>query len=119
MILEQRWTSVPAEQYARESELVGDPERFDAIEESPSEGLVRPASGSGQDLLDLLEQERSADRDEPLWHGVEGMTADGSAVRIRFADRAVPQLLPVAETDVEVSCHLHHDPKAQPADDRA
>jgi oligopeptide/dipeptide ABC transporter ATP-binding protein len=119
MILEQRWTSVPAEQYARESELVGDPERFDAIEESPSEGLVRPASGSGQDLLELLEQERSADRAEPLWHGVEGMTADGNAVRIRFADRAIPRLLPVPGTDVEVACHLHHDPKAQPADDLA
>jgi oligopeptide/dipeptide ABC transporter ATP-binding protein len=119
MILEQRWTAVPAEQFARESELVGDPERFDAIEESPSEGLVRPASGSGQDLLELLEQEQSANRDEPLWHGVEGMRADGNAVRIRFADRAVPQLLPVVGTDVEVACHLHHDPKAQPADDRA
>jgi oligopeptide/dipeptide ABC transporter ATP-binding protein len=119
MILEQRWTAVPADQFARESELVGDPERFDAIEESPSEGLVRPASGSGQDLLELLEQEQSANRDEPLWHGVEGMRADGNAVRIRFADRAVPQLLPVVGTDVEVACHLHHDPKAQPADDRA
>jgi hypothetical protein len=115
MILEQRWTAVPAEQYARESELVGDPDRFDAIEESPSEGLVRPASGSGQDLLDLLEQEQAADRAEPLWHGVDQMTADGGAVRIRFADRAIPQLLPVADTDVEVACHLHHDPKSPSA----
>jgi oligopeptide/dipeptide ABC transporter ATP-binding protein len=119
MILEQRWTAVPADQYARESELVGDPDRFDAIEESPSEGLVRPASGSGQDLLDLLDQERTADRDEPLWRGVDRMTADGNAVRIRFAGRAVPRLLPVVGSEVEVACHLHHDPKARPADDRA
>ena len=114
MILEQRWTSVPAEQYADELKRVGDPERFDATEPSPGEGIVRPASGSGQDLLELLEQQRDADRNEALWTGIENMTADGNAVRIQFAERVVPRLLPVPHSPVEVSCHLHHDASGRP-----
>ncbi len=112
MVLEQRWTAVDPDQYARESKLVGDPERFDLAEASPGEGVVRPAGGSAGELLDLLEQQQADDRDEPLWHGVQQMTADGSAVHIRFAERVAPRLLPVTGTDVEVSCHLHHDPSA-------
>ncbi|HZC27688.1 MAG TPA: hypothetical protein VE287_11740, partial [Actinopolymorphaceae bacterium] len=107
-----RWTSVDADQYARESKLVGDPERFGAVEPSPNEGIVRPASGSAAELLDLLEQERDEKRDEPLWKGVQSMAADGNGVRIRFTERVEPRLLPVAGTTVEVACHLHHDPSA-------
>ena len=38
------------------------------------------------------------------------MSAEGNAVRIRFADRVEPQLRPVPDSTVQVSCHLHHDP---------
>ncbi|HZE50610.1 MAG TPA: hypothetical protein VE074_13665, partial [Jatrophihabitantaceae bacterium] len=110
MILEQRWTTVPSDQFAREAKVVGDPERFAAAETSPSEGVVRPASGSGPDLLELLEDQRSADPDDPLWSGVRQMRADGQEVRIEFAERVTPQLLPVVDSSVQVSCHLHHDP---------
>ena len=34
----------------------------------------------------------------------------GAAVRIEFRTPAVPRLLPVAGTGVEVSCHLYHEP---------
>jgi oligopeptide/dipeptide ABC transporter ATP-binding protein len=111
MILEERWTAVDPDQYAHESKLVGDPERFDAVEPSPSEGVIRPA-GSAAQLLDLLLQERAEERDEPLWRGVRDMSADSHGVRIKFADRVVPRLQPVAGTTVEVACHLHHDPSA-------
>ncbi|HEY3714343.1 MAG TPA: ABC transporter ATP-binding protein [Jatrophihabitantaceae bacterium] len=110
MILEQRWTAVPSDQFARESKVVGDPELFAAAETSPSEGVVRPASGSGPDLLELLEDQRAADPDDPLWSGVRQMRADGNEVRIEFAERVTPQLLPVSGSSVQVSCHLHHDP---------
>jgi hypothetical protein len=36
------------------------------------------------------------------------MRANGGAVAITFVPRVVPQLLPVADTQVKVSCHLHH-----------
>jgi peptide/nickel transport system ATP-binding protein len=111
MVLEQRWTAIDPDQYAQESKLVGDPERFDAVEPSPSEGVIRPAGSSAQ-LLDLLEQERAEERDEPLWRGVRDMSADSHGVRIKFAERVVPSLQPVAGTTVEVACHLHHDPSA-------
>ena len=111
MILEQRWTAIDPEQYAQESKLVGDPERFDAVEPSPSEGVIRPA-GSAAELLDLLERERAEEHDEPLWRGVRDMSADSHGVRIKFTDRVVPRLQPVEGTTVDVACHLHHDPAA-------
>ena len=110
MILEERWTAVPPDQYARELKLVGDPERFGEVEPTPGQGVIRPASGSGQDLLTLLEEQRAADTDEPLWRGVQDLSAEGNSLRIQFADRVVPQLRPVPDSSVQVSCHLHHDP---------
>lgn len=109
MILEQRWTAVPPDQYARELKLIGDPERFAEAEPTPSQGVIRPASGSGQDLVQLLDEQRTAEPDEPLWRGVRELEAEGNAAHIRFADRVVPQLRPVPDSSVQVSCHLHHD----------
>jgi oligopeptide/dipeptide ABC transporter ATP-binding protein len=108
MILEQRWTTLTPEEYARESRLVGDPDALSARETELGRAVVRPASGSAQDLLDLLEAERDASPDEPFWHSVREMRTDGGTVAIRFVPRVVPQLLPIAGSAVEVSCHLHH-----------
>lgn len=110
MVLEQRWTSVPADQYSSELKLVGDPDRFAEVEPSEGEGVIKPASGIGQHLLDLLEEERTTRPAEPLWLGVRDMQAQGNALRVRFADRVAPRLLPVADAPVAVACHLHHDP---------
>jgi peptide/nickel transport system ATP-binding protein len=107
MILEQRWTEVPPDQYADESAIAGD---LTIEEPAPQVALVKPGRGPAEDLLDLLEQERRRDPDEPLWTGVVGMGVDGGAVRMEFVPRAVPRLLPVAGTSVEVSCHLYHEP---------
>lgn len=110
MILEQRWTQLPAEQYARESELVGEEGGFALAEVSPHVGVLRPA-GSAADVLELLESERAAHPEEPLWSGVREMRVRGREVRIEFVPRAVPRLLPVPDSPVEVSCHLYHDPE--------
>ena len=108
MVFEQRWTSVTPEEFARESRLVGDVDQLSAVERSDRAAEVRPGSGSAQELLELLEVARAANPDEPFWHSVREMRANGGAVAITFVPRVVPQLLPVADTQVKVSCHLHH-----------
>jgi peptide/nickel transport system ATP-binding protein len=115
MVLEQRWTSIEPEQYAAEERMVGDPERFAAVETERGVGVVRPAAGSPEQLLELLQQERDSHPDEPLWSAVRGMEADNGAVRIEFADRVVPRLLPVAGSAVEVACHLYHEVGVPPS----
>jgi oligopeptide/dipeptide ABC transporter ATP-binding protein len=115
MIIEQRWTTVPPDQYVAESKVVGDAERFSTAEPEVGVGVVRPSSGNAKALLDLLEEEREGHPDEPLWSGVRSMSADLGAVRVEFADRVVPQLLPVAGSSVSVSCHLYHSPDGSQA----
>ncbi|MCL2781687.1 MAG: ABC transporter ATP-binding protein [Actinomycetia bacterium] len=107
MILEQRWTTVDAQQYARESALVGDPERFASIADTDGACLLRPASGTSDELLALLRAEREARPDDPFWRGVRDLSAAGSDVRLEFERRVAPQLVPLAGAPVEVSCHLH------------
>ena len=110
MIFEQRWTAVEPDQYARESALLGD---FDVTWESAYIALLRPAHGTTAELRALLEDERDAHPDEPLWSGVASLREAGAAVRIEFRTPAVPRLLPIAGTGVEVSCHLYHEPDGE------
>ena len=100
MVLDQRWTDVPVEQFAAESELVG------AVGPSGDISSPRP-----EELLTLLQDERRARPDEPLWSAVTGMTVTGSGVQVEFGERYVPRLLPVAGAPVEVSCHRYHEPR--------
>jgi peptide/nickel transport system ATP-binding protein len=116
MILEQRWTTVEPAQYLAEERLVGDPDRFAAVEREAGVAVVRPAAGTAAELLELLESERADHPQEPLWSGVRDMTADNGAVRIEFVERVVPRLLPVVGSAVEVACHLYHSPDEQKAD---
>ncbi len=110
MVLEQRWTAVEAEQYARESELVGPDEHFAVAEPSPGLALLKPGRGAAEDEVELLGQVRDADPDEPFWTGVQDLRADNGRVRLDFAERFEPQLLPVAGSQVQVSCHRYHEP---------
>jgi oligopeptide/dipeptide ABC transporter ATP-binding protein len=112
MVLEQRWTAVPAQQYAEEAELVGPEANFDESERETGVGRLRPGSGDAAAELALLEQERDANPSEPLWSGVRRMGVEDGSVRVEFAPRSVPRLLPVADAPVEVSCHLYHPPDA-------
>jgi oligopeptide/dipeptide ABC transporter ATP-binding protein len=114
MILEQRWTSVSAEQYAREARLVGDETAFASSERDPEVGILRPASGTAEGLLELLVDERHRNPGDPLWRGVSDLSVNGRDVCVRFVARQQPQLLPVLGSSVRVSCHLHRSaPRAQ------
>ncbi|HEY2296540.1 MAG TPA: ABC transporter ATP-binding protein [Jatrophihabitans sp.] len=110
MVLEQRWTDVDADQYASESALVGPATNFDVPEPTTGVALLRLGHGAGEDEIELLNQVRSADTDEPLWTGVEDLRPENGKVRVQFAQRYAPELLPVEGSQVEVSCHRYHDP---------
>jgi peptide/nickel transport system ATP-binding protein len=105
MILEQRWTTVSAEQYAAEDKLVHDGPRF------ASGDHIHAAGGSPGEVLELLEDERSTRPDDPLWKGVSGMSVEDRSVRLELRPAVEPQLRPVEGTDVSVSCHLYHPPE--------
>src|SRR6476646_9260094 len=111
MVLEQRWTTVDADQYASESGLVGPATNFDEYEATPGVALVKPGHGAGEDEVELLTRMRDSDRHEPLWSGVTTMRADNGKVRVEFADRHEPHLQQVEGSPVQVSCHLYHDPR--------
>jgi peptide/nickel transport system ATP-binding protein len=105
MVLEQRWTRVSAEQYAAESKLVSDGARF------ASADAIHAAGGSPGEVLALLEDERAARPDEPLWKGVAGMSVAERSVRMELRPAVEPKLRPVVGSDVCVSCHLYHPPE--------
>jgi peptide/nickel transport system ATP-binding protein len=104
MVLEQRWTQVPAAQYEAESKLVTDGAHF------ASADAVHAASGSPGEVLTLLTDERERRPEEPLWKGVAGMEVTGRSVQMDMRPAVEPTLQPVAGTDVSVSCHLYHSP---------
>jgi peptide/nickel transport system ATP-binding protein len=106
MVLEQRWTTVPPEQYAAEAKLVHDEAAF------ASGTHIHAAGGSPGEVLALLEDERSARPDEPFWKGVTGMQVDGRSVRLEMRQPYEPLLQPVPDSPVSVSCHLYHPPEA-------
>jgi peptide/nickel transport system ATP-binding protein len=105
MVLEQRWTRVTPEQYQAESRLVGEGVRF------ASADAVHAAGGSPGEVLALLEDERTARPDEPLWTGVADMSVRERSVRIEMRPAVEPQVRPVEGADVWVSCHLYHPPE--------
>ena len=105
MILEQRWTTVSEEQYAAEDKLVHDGARFATADH------IAAAGGSPGEVLELLEDERSARPDDPLWKGVTGMSVDNRSVRLEMRQAVEPRLQPVEGSEVSVSCHLYHPPE--------
>jgi oligopeptide/dipeptide ABC transporter ATP-binding protein len=111
MVLEQRWTEVSAEQFRTESELFGPAGHFDIAEVRPGVALLHPGKGAAEDAVEVLAAARAADRSEPLWSGVTDLRAEGGKVRVEFAPRYEPRLLPVADAAVDVSCHHYHRPE--------
>ncbi|GAB2473468.1 ABC transporter ATP-binding protein [Jatrophihabitans fulvus] len=109
MVLEQRWTDVPAEQFETESGLVRDGAKFATATSGTG---VQVHSSDPAKLLTVLQSERDTRPDEPLWTGVESMSAGHGGVELTLAERHDPALLPVEGSDVSVACHLYHDPRA-------
>jgi oligopeptide/dipeptide ABC transporter ATP-binding protein len=116
MVLEQRWTVVPEEQYEREAALVGPPAAITAP--SPTRAVLRPAKGSAQDELSLLEAERAERPDDPLWAGVSAMAVAGERVEVDFRESYDPRLLPIAGSGVSVACHHYHQASTGQPDQR-
>jgi peptide/nickel transport system ATP-binding protein len=109
MVLEQRWTTVSADQYGSEAKLVYDGPQFASADH------IATAGGSPGEVLALLEDERAAHPEEPLWKGVAGMSIDGRSVALQMRPAVEPRLRPVEGSDVQVSCHLYHPPtEAEP-----
>jgi oligopeptide/dipeptide ABC transporter ATP-binding protein len=104
MVLEQRWTTVPASQFEAESRLVHDGPQF------ASDTAVQAAGGSPGEVLQLLESERAERPEDPLWSGVRGMSVVDRSVALDLEPRATPHLQQVPDSDVAVSCHLYHEP---------
>jgi oligopeptide/dipeptide ABC transporter ATP-binding protein len=104
MVLEQRWTTVPADQYEAESRLVHVGVGF------ASGDAVHAAAGSPGEVLELLENERGARPDDPLWKGVVDMSVSGRSVLMDMRQGVEPQLEPVEDSAVSVSCHLFNPP---------
>jgi peptide/nickel transport system ATP-binding protein len=111
MVLEQRWTTVDAAQFASEAELVGPVEHFDVPEQSPGVTVLRPGKGTPAEVVSLLQSARAEDPDEPLWSGVADIRAEEGDVRVQFGPRYEPHLQPIEGSDVRVSCHRYHDPE--------
>ncbi len=109
MILEQRWTGIAAEQGIDEEHIVGGAERFAVAERPTGTALVKPA-GAPSAVVTILDAERAATPAEPLWTGLVGASVADDAVQLSFAQRFVPRLLPIAGSNVEVSCHLFNPP---------
>jgi peptide/nickel transport system ATP-binding protein len=115
MILEQRWTGVGAAQYAEESALVGPVEHFEEVEAEEEVAVLRPHSGALADEANLFTAMREEDPEEPFWKGVHDIRQDGDRLRIEFRHRIEPRLQRVPNSEVDVSCHLYHDPEATAA----
>jgi peptide/nickel transport system ATP-binding protein len=106
-LLEARWAASGQEQYEAERSLFGNMPALDRP--STSLQLIPEKGASAAQLVQVLEDQREQDPDEPFWTGVEHLAADQSTVDVAFHEPREPRLLDVDE--VQVACHLY-DPDA-------
>jgi peptide/nickel transport system ATP-binding protein len=114
VLLEDRWTELPEEDYEREREMIGD---LDELDEPTFDARLPAGSGhGGEDAAEVLAAMRSAVPGDPMWKGVAGTEVRADGVEVSFTHGAEPRRLDV--DGVEVECHLH-DPEALEAAKRA
>jgi peptide/nickel transport system ATP-binding protein len=102
-LLEARWTRISETQFEQEREIVGN---LEAMEVPSADAKVPAGKGRRSEaVLHLLERMREEDPNEPLWRGVDSMTAEDGHVAVRFHEPEEPRLQPVDEA--EVACHLY------------
>ncbi|KQY64473.1 MULTISPECIES: ABC transporter ATP-binding protein [unclassified Nocardioides] len=99
--LEEHWVRKgDATAYAKERKLLG---KLDALD-SPSQ-RVTLGKGNAGEALALLEGIRSENPDEPMWKGVDSMSATPDGVEIVFHEAEDPALRPAG--GAEVACVLY------------
>lgn len=103
-LLEARWALQEEAQYEAERALIRD---IETLEEPRVTARLHAASGSGADVLGLLETWRADDPTEPFWRGVRRMAAERDGVEIEWHEPVEPRAH--LEGNVEVECHLYDD----------
>ena len=110
-LFERRWTLESEEVYAAESPLVEGLDELGPGQEVAT--LTVPSGRTAAEAVTLFETARAGEPDDPLWRGVDSITAaDDRTVTVHFRGGIDPKLLTV--NGVEVACHLH-DPALRPA----
>ena len=106
-LLEARWAAAGQEQYEAERSLFG---KMTALDRPSTSVRLTPEKGaSAAQLVQVLDDQREQDPEEPFWTGVERLGTDQSTVDVAFHEPREPRLRDVDE--VQVACHLH-DPDA-------
>lgn len=111
VVLEQRWTSVDLDTYEAESKKFGD---LTNAETTDDKAVVKPGTGTAEQLLADLSQIKRDNPAEPFFSGVRSMAVEGGGVKLEFKPSVQPELLPIVavngepESAVSVACHLYH-----------
>jgi peptide/nickel transport system ATP-binding protein len=103
-LLEEHWTRRDAEEYDAESTLVGDLSRLD----KPAKSATLGSGTSASEVHALLDRIRRENPEEPLWKGVDEISAGTDGVTVRFRRGVDPALRRSAGS--EVACILHPVP---------
>jgi oligopeptide/dipeptide ABC transporter ATP-binding protein len=98
-LLEEHWTRGSSD-FEREQELVGDL----AVLDEPAK-QVTFGKGDTVQVQDLLSRVRAENPEEPLWRGVEDISATSDGVQVTFRDGVDPRLRRAG--GVEVACVLY------------
>jgi peptide/nickel transport system ATP-binding protein len=104
-MLEQRWAVGGQELFETERRQLGD---LAGLDQPGARATVPSATGTGADVVTLLDHIREDDSRERIWHGVESITARPGGAVIEFHRGHDPVLRP--EGGAEVACHLY-DPE--------
>ncbi len=105
-LLEEHWTRGSSD-FEREQELVGD---LSVLDEPAKQ--VTFGKGDTVQVQDLLSRVRAENPEEPLWRGVEDISATSDGVQVTFRDGVDPRLRRAG--GVEVACVLYPEGEQGP-----
>ena len=104
-MLEQRWAVGGQELFETERRQLGD---LAGLDQPGSRATVPSATGTGADVVTLLDHIREDDSRERIWHGISRSRRGRAGRVIEFHPGHDPVLRP--EGGAEVACHLY-DPE--------
>ena len=105
MLLEDRWTRMPEQEYEAERAVIGD---LDALAAPVDVARLGAAPGhSGEEVADVLALLRADNADDPFWRGVAATRSEPQAAVVEFHERLVPREVRAGAARVE--CHLYDE----------